>query len=429
MNKTTDPSVRSFLPVQENSHFPIQNLPYGVFQPCENSALRVGVPIGEWVLDLSVLESEGFFTEILGPDSTVFAQRYLNLFLAKGPEIWSAVRLIIHDLLRDENPRIRDDLVLRNRALKRSKNIRLFLPVQIYDYTDFYSSREHATNVGKMFRGEENALPPNWLHLPLAYHGRVSSVIVSGTPIHRPSGQRSENETQGPIFGPSTALDYELETGFFIGPGNTFGDPISMEKTVDHIFGMVLVNDWSARDIQKWEYQPLGPFLGKNFATSISPWIVTMEALKPFKCSGPVQEPQPLPYLQNKENRSYNINLEISLKTETMTYFHTISKSNCKYLYWDIYQQLAHHTINGCNVRTGDLLASGTISGPTPDSYGSLLESTWNGTRPIQLPGEEERHYLEDGDTVQMTGWCQGEDYRIGFGKVSGKILPAKQVT
>jgi fumarylacetoacetase len=427
MNKTTDPSIRSFLPVSENSYFSIQNLPYGVFQPCENSMPRVGVPIGDWVLDLSVLENEGFFSEILGPESNIFVQRFLNLFLAKGSDIWSAIRLTIHDLLRDENPRLRDDLNLRNIVLIRSKNIRLFLPVQIGDYTDFYSSREHATNVGKMFRGADNALPPSWSHLPIAYHGRASSVVISGTPVYRPSGQSRAKDVANPTFGPANSLDYELEMGFFVGPGNDLGHPVSLQKAADHIFGMVLVNDWSAREIQKWEYKPLGPFLGKNFATSISPWIVTMEALQPFRCSGPVQDPEPLNYLQNKETRSYNINLEVHLKTEAMEKPYNICKSNFRYLYWDIYQQLAHHTVNGCNLRTGDLLASGTISGPTPDSYGSLLETTRQGTKPIKLSGGEERRYLEDGDTVQMTAWCQGEDYRVGFGEVTGKILPAKK--
>jgi fumarylacetoacetase len=426
MNKTTDPSIRSFLPVRETSHFPIQNLPYGVFQPCDNSMPRIGTQIGEWILDLSVLESEGIFSKILGVDSSLFAQRYLNTFMAKGPDVWSAIRMIIHDLMRDENPRLRDDLVLRNRALKRANTARLLLPVQIGDYTDFYSSREHATNVGKMFRGEENALPANWLHLPIGYHGRASSVVVSGMPIYRPTGQTLGKKSKNPELLTSTALDYELETGFFIGPGNQIGDPISLKNAKKHIFGMVLVNDWSARDIQKWEYQPLGPFLGKSFATSISPWIVTLEALEPFCCAGPKQDPQPLDYLHSDNDRSYNINLEVFIQTSRMKDPQRISKSNFQYLYWDMHQQLAHHTINGCNLRTGDLLASGTISGPSEDSYGSLLETTWQGFKPIQLSSGEERKFLEDGDTVIMSGWCQGEDYRVGFGEVVGKILPAK---
>lgn len=426
MNKTTDPSIRSFLPVPEDSHFPIQNLPYGVFQPCENSMPRIGVPIGDWVLDLSVLESEGLFSDIFGPDSTIFAQRFLNSFMARGPDTWSAIRRKIHNLLEDGNPLLRDNLVMRNRTLKRLKDIRVLLPVQIGDYTDFYSSRDHASNVGRMFRGEDNALPANWLHLPIAYHGRASSVVISGSPVYRPSGQSRKVSDQEPTFGPSSSLDYELEMGYFIGPGNDLGNPVSLDKAKDHIFGMVIVNDWSARDIQKWETQPLGPFLGKNFLTSISPWIVTLEALEPFQCSGQPQDPKPLPYLQQKETRSFNINLEVSLKTETVDKPQRLCKSNFRNLYWDIYQQLAHHTINGCNLRSGDLLASGTISGPTPDSYGSLLETTWQGTKPIQLPGGEERRFLEDGDTVYMTGWCQGEDYLVGFGEVAGKIVPAK---
>jgi fumarylacetoacetase len=427
MNTTTDPTVRSFLPVEENSHFPIQNLPYGVFQPCENSMPRIGVPIGDWILDLSILESEGFFSEVLGPDTNLFAHRFLNPFMAKNADIWTAVREIIHQLLRDENPKLRDDLNLRNRALCRAKNIRVHLPVKIGDYTDFYASKEHATNVGTMFRGSENALPANWMHLPIAYHGRASSVIVSGTPIIRPSGQRLDQNSQVPQFGPSSALDYELETGFFIGPGNQMGNPVSLKNTREHIFGMVLVNDWSARDIQKWEYQPLGPFLGKNFATSISPWIVSLEALEPFSRPGPKQSPKPMDYLNNDGNRSYNINLEVSLQSEKMKKSQRICKSNFSYLYWDMYQQLAHHTINGCNLRTGDLLASGTISGPTEESYGSLLESTWQGTKPIQLTSGEERTFLEDGDTVTITGWCQGDGYRVGFGEVTGTILSARK--
>jgi len=427
MNKTTDPSIRSFLPVDEDSHFPIQNLPYGVFQPCENSMPRVGVPIGDWIMDLSVLDSEGFFLDVLGPNSNLFAQQFLNPFMAKDSDTWSAIRQIIHDLLRDENPRLRDDFILRNNALKRSKNIRVLLPVQIGDYTDFYSSRDHASNVGKMFRGEENALPANWLHLPVAYHGRASSVVISGTPVYRPSGQSLAGKDKNPTFGPSKSLDYELEMGYFIGPGNDPGIPVSLQKAKEHIFGMILLNDWSARDIQKWETQPLGPFLGKNFSTSISPWIVPLEALEPFRCAGPLQDPEPLNYLKQNKTRSYNINLEVSLKTAAMDKLHRLCKSNFRYLYWDIYQQLTHHTVNGCNLRTGDLIASGTISGPSTDSYGSLLEKSWQGTKPIQLPGGEERRFLEDGDTVQMTGWCQGDNYRVGFGEVTGTILPAKK--
>jgi fumarylacetoacetase len=277
-----------------------------------------------------------------------------------------------------------------------------------------------------MFRGKENALMPNWLHLPVAYHGRASSVVISGTDIVRPNGQTKAPDKDNPSFGPSQRLDIELEMGFFIGSGNNLSEPIPIEKAYDHIFGMVLVNDWSARDIQTWEYQPLGPFLAKNFATSISPWVVTMEALEPFKVQGPKQDPEPLPYLQSKGDRAYDINLDVFLETEKHKEPYKICRSNFKYMYWDILQQFVHHTVNGCNLRTGDLLASGTISGPTSDSYGSLLELTWNGENPIKLPNGEERKFLQDGDEVIISGYCQGDGYRIGFGEVTGKILPAR---
>jgi fumarylacetoacetase len=277
-----------------------------------------------------------------------------------------------------------------------------------------------------MFRGKENALMPNWLHLPVGYHGRASSVIVSGTDVNRPKGQTKSDDADSPSFGPSKLLDFELEMGFFIGQGNSIGNHIDIQKAYDHIFGMVLVNDWSARDIQKWEYQPLGPFLAKNFATSISPWIVTMEALEPFRVSGPKQEPEPLEYLQSKGDRAYDVNLEVYIKTQNQTTPFKISHSNFKYMYWNICQQLAHHTVTGCNTKPGDMMASGTISGPTKDSYGSMLELTWRGENPIKLPSGEERKFLADGDTVIMSGWCEGNGYKVGFGEVTGKILPAK---
>jgi fumarylacetoacetase len=304
--------------------------------------------------------------------------------------------------------------------------VEMLLPVEIGDYTDFYSSKEHATNVGIMFRGKDNALMPNWVHLPVAYHGRSSSIVISGTSIHRPKGQTKADSEANASLGPSRQLDFELEMGFFIGGGNNLSEPIPIDKAYDHIFGMVLVNDWSARDIQKWEYVPLGPFLGKNFSTSISPWVVTMEALEPFRIAGPEQNPEPLPYLKFQGSHAYDINLDVYLETGNMTEPYKISQSNFKYLYWNILQQLAHHTVNGCNLRTGDLLASGTISGPAPDSYGSMLELAWKGEKPIKLSAGEERKFLEDGDTVIMTGYSQGDGYRVGFGEVTGKILPAK---
>ncbi|MEP7145647.1 MAG: fumarylacetoacetase, partial [bacterium] len=297
--------------------------------------------------------------------------------------------------------------------------------VAIGDYTDFYSSREHATNVGIMFRGKENALMPNWVHMPVAYHGRASSVVLSGTNIIRPKGQTKADDAEMPSFGATKLLDFELEMGFFIGTGNNLGDPIPVAKAAEHIFGMVLVNDWSARDIQKWEYVPLGPFLGKNFATSISPWVVTLEALEPFKTKRSLQEPEPLPYLQSKGDWLFDINLEVKLKSEKMNEPYVISRSNFKYLYWDICQQLAHHSVTGCNMKTGDLLASGTISGQVKESFGSMLELTWRGTEPLKMTGGEERKFLSDGDIVTMTGWCNGDGYKVGFGEVTGKIVPS----
>jgi fumarylacetoacetase len=314
---------------------------------------------------------------------------------------------------------------LKARALVRQADVTMVLPVAIGDYTDFYSSREHATNVGTMFRGPENALMPNWLHLPIAYHGRASSVVISGTDLHRPHGQTKGANDQAPKFGPSKELDFELEVGFFVGPPNPLGEPIPVGETMNHVFGLVLVNDWSARDVQRWEYQPLGPFLAKNFGTSISPWIVTLEALEPWRCVGPKQDPAPLPYLATSGPQAFDIELNVLLQTERMAQPAVVCRSNFRHLYWNMAQQLAHHTSNGCNVRPGDLMASGTISGSTPDSYGSLLELAWKGTRPVQLPNGETRSFLEDGDRVTMTGWCQGDGYRVGFGEVTGKILPA----
>ncbi|MEW5989506.1 MAG: fumarylacetoacetase [Chloroflexota bacterium] len=425
--------LRSFVEVAADSPFPIQNLPYGVFRPKEGGQARVGVAIGDWVLDLAILEEQGVFDHspfIFHPSSfphsgRLFNRPNLNAFLALGRPAWREARAIIRDLLREDNPFLRDNDALRERALRHQTAVELLLPVEIGDYTDFYSSREHATNVGVMFRGPENALMPNWLHLPVAYHGRASSVVVSGTDCYRPQGQTKPDNAPTPFFGPTCAFDFELEMGFFVGPGNQLGRPVPVTEAADHIFGLVLVNDWSARDIQRWEYQPLGPFLAKNFLTSISPWVVTLEALEPFRCPGPPQDPTPLPYLQSQGDWAYDVHLEVSLQSSQMDAPRVISRSNFRYLYWNICQQLAHHTITGCNLRPGDLLASGTISGPTPDSYGSLLELTWQGTRPLRLPTGEERKFLQDGDRLTITGYCQGDGYRVGFGEVTGKVFPS----
>jgi fumarylacetoacetase len=418
--------MRSFIEVSPDSHFPIQNLPYGVFRLRMGGDAVCGIAIGEYVLDLSVLEEKGFFRKTNLGTEKVFNKPSLNSFMSKGRETWKQVRTILQMALSDENPMLRDDNDLRKVAFIPMKDVVMCLPAEIGDYTDFYSSKEHATNVGIMFRGKENALMPNWLHLPVGYHGRSSSIIVSGTDIVRPKGQTKADDAESPSFGPTKLLDFELEMGFFIGKGNTLGNPIAIENAYDHIFGMVLVNDWSARDIQKWEYVPLGPFLAKNFATSISPWIVTMEALEPFRVTGPKQEPEPLEYLRSKGDCAYDINLDVTLRTIKEPKSVNISQSNFKYMYWNICQQLAHHTVNGCNTRPGDMMASGTISGPTKDSYGSMLELTWRGENPLKLPGGEERKFLADGDTLSISGYCQGDGFKVGFGEVSGKILPAK---
>ncbi len=427
MDPTTDPKLRSFVDVPPDSHFPIQNLPFGVFRPRGQEKSRLGVAIGEFILDLKVLEHDGLLADPAFGDGHLFCRASLNPLLALGRPAWSAARARISELLRADNPTLRDNADLRTRALHRQSDVELLLPVEIGDYTDFYSSKEHATNVGTMFRGAENALMPNWLHLPVGYHGRASSVVVSGTDVRRPCGQTAAQDAGPPTFGPTRLLDFELEMGFFVGPGNPLGQPIPIDRAADHIFGMVLVNDWSARDIQRWEYVPLGPFLAKNFCTSISPWVVTLDALAPFARPSPPQHPAPLPYLRRAGNYAYDIHLEVLLHGDGMPAPRVICRSNFRHLYWDIAQQLAHHTITGCNLRPGDLLASGTISGPTPDSYGSMLELAWRGTKPIALPGGHERKFLLDGDRVTMTGWCDGDGYRIGFGEVTGKVLPARE--
>ncbi|HEU4496034.1 MAG TPA: fumarylacetoacetase, partial [Flavobacterium sp.] len=320
-------------------------------------------------------------------------------------------------------PVLRDNEKHRETVIFSIDEVEMQLPVLIGDYTDFYSSREHATNVGKMFRDPENALLPNWLHIPVGYHGRSSTIIPSGIPVHRPMGQTLPNGEATPVFGPSRLVDFELETAFITTDANIMGENIPVHEAEDYIFGMVLLNDWSARDIQKWEYVPLGPFLAKNFASSISPWIVTLDALEPFRAKGPKQDPMPLPYLQEKGKRSFDINLEVLLQPENAEPT-LISKSNFKYMYWSMSQQLAHHASNGCRINSGDMMGSGTISGPTPDSFGSMLELTWGGKNPIKVSDGTERKFINDGDTVIMRGYCEKENVRIGFGEVCSKLLP-----
>ena len=422
---TTNPSTDSFLDVDAESPFPIQNLPYGVFTPPNSSTPRVGVAIGNRVLDLALLNAEGAFDHPAVTDNRPFAEASLNAFMALGKSVWSTVRERVHTLLRADTSDLRDNPDLRAKVLHERDAVTLHLPVEVGDYTDFYSSEHHAHNVGTMFRGPENALKPNWKHLPVGYHGRASSVILSGEDVRRPCGQTRPNDDEPPVYGPTQLLDFELEVGFFTGPGNAREEPISIEETPEHIFGFCLVNDWSARDIQGWEYEPLGPFLGKSFATTISPWIVPMAALDPFRVAGPEQDPEPLDYLQHDGDWAFDVNLEVALQSEAMDAPHTVCRSNFKHMYWTVCQQLAHHTVNGCNTRPGDLMASGTISGPTEDSYGSMLELSWRGQNPVELPGGETRAFLEDGDRVILRGHAQGDGYRVGFGSAEGKVLPA----
>ncbi len=416
---------KSFVESAQGSDFPIQNLPYGVFKTKDTPA-RVGVAIGNFVLDLALLEKRGLFDGPCLKGQTIFNCAEINGLLELGRAAWTEARARIAELLDASCPVIRDNAELRQQALLPMEAVSMLLPVRIGDYTDFYSSREHATNVGIMFRGKENALMPNWLHLPVAYHGRASSVVVDGTDLHRPLGQTLPVEGEPPVFGPSRLVDFELEVGFITGPGNKLGEAIDVSRAHEHIFGLVLVNDWSARDIQKWEYQPLGPFLSKNFGTTISPWVVTLDALEAFRCQGPAQDPAPLPYLQCGEARSYDIKLEVLLETESLTEPFSLCTSNYRYMYWNMNQQLAHHTVTGCPVNAGDLMASGTISGPEKHERGSMLELTWRGTEPIELPDGSQRKFFQDGDRVIIRGHCDGEGYRIGFGEASGRVLPVR---
>uniref|UniRef100_A0A8C2JC58 Fumarylacetoacetase n=1 Tax=Cyprinus carpio TaxID=7962 RepID=A0A8C2JC58_CYPCA len=389
----------SFVKVEEKSDFSYRNLPYGVFSTPDNPRHRIGVAIGDQILDLSVIKHL-FNGPALGPHQDVFEQATLNAFMALGYDAWREARKCLQMLLAANESTLRDDVNLRSRAFVQQSSAVMHLPAEIGDYTDFYSSRDHATNVGIMFRGKENALMPNWLRLPVGYHGRASSVVVSGAPIRRPRGQmRPDAGKQKMAEKPQTRQHKKLQCLF--------------------LFYV------AARDIQAWEYVPLGPFLGKNFGTTISPWVVPMEALMPFVEPNPVQDPVPLPYLRHDDPYTFNINLFVAVKGEGMREAATICKSNFKYMYWSMKQQLAHHTVNGCNVRPGDLLASGTISGPDPESFGSLLELSWRGSKTIDLGSGETRTFLKDGDEVTLTGYCEGRGYRVGFGLCEGKILPA----
>jgi fumarylacetoacetase len=417
-----DPKLRSFVEVDPASDFPIQNLPYGVFS-ANGLAPRVGVAIGDYVLDLWQLEQDCRLD--VGPLG-VFSSPSLNPFMALGPQVWSKTRARISELLRSDHPELRDNEKLRKRALVPIADVKLHLPITVAGYTDFYSSKEHATNVGVMFRGKDNALQPNWLHMPIGYNGRASTVVVSGTKVRRPRGQLKPPNVDVPSFGPCKRLDFELEMGVVIGQSSKMGEMLTEKQAEEMIFGFVILNDWSARDIQQWEYVPLGPFQAKAFATSISPWVVTREALEPFRVQGPAQEPAPLPYLRQVQPNNYDLVLDVALRAQAMNEPARICRTNFKYMYWSSVQQLVHHASSGCAMNVGDLLGSGTISGPEKDQRGSLLEISWNGTEPVELAGGIKRSFLEDSDSLVMRGWCQGEGYRVGFGEVEGTILPAE---
>lgn len=423
---TIDKNLTSFIDVAQVSDFSIHNLPYGIFSETADGQRRAGIAIGEQVLDLSVLESEGLLNLDGGP---YFDQSTLNAFIDSGRDNWTTARKTIQTLLSSDCDSLRDlyeNADLQKKALFQQADVTLHLPVQVPGFTDFYSSKEHATNVGTMFRDPSNALLPNWTEMPVGYNGRASTVIVSGNDVVRPSGQLKPNADERPIFSACKRLDFELETAFVVGRGNNMGQPIAVDAAIEHIFGMVLLNDWSARDIQKWEYVPLGPFNAKTFASEVSPWIVTMDALAPFKTSCPAQEPKPLAYLNEKEpNNSYDINLSVELLPNNTDEATVVCETNFKHMYWSMAQQLTHHTITGCKVEVGDMMGSGTISGPTPDSYGSMLEIAWNATKPVTLKGGETRSFIEDGDTVIMKGYSEKDGIRVGFGEVRGKVLPA----
>jgi len=416
-----NPTRKTWIDVPKNSDFPIQNIPFGVFIT-RDDIITIGTRIGDKAIDLGALHQLGYLDGVEIPDD-MFLQDTLNDFIADGRKTWRTVRNRIAHIFDVNNNKLQNHPEHKERVLFDLDEIEMQMPVQVGDYTDFYSSKEHATNVGKMFRDPDNALLPNWLHIPVGYHGRSSSIIPSGRPVRRPQGQKLPQGYEEPIFGPSRLVDFELEMAFVTTAANHIGEPIPIEEAENHIFGMVLFNDWSARDIQKWEYVPLGPFLAKSFASSISPWIVTLDALEPFRVEGPQPTKELLPYLRSTGKKSFDVNLEVELTPQNGKP-NTISRSNFKYMYWNMSQQLAHHTVNGCPVNSGDMMASGTISGPTPESYGSMLELSWRGENPIKLKNGEERKFVQDYDTITLRGFCQNHEVRVGFGECKSQLLP-----
>jgi len=422
MNKANDPSLKSWIEVKKDSDFPIQNIPFGIFKTA-NLSPRVSTRIGDQVIDLNALFILGYLDNLPFKQGD-FDTDTLNRMMKKGKTAVSDLRNRLSKLFQSDQNDLSGNAHHVEQVLFDAQKVEMCMPVEVGDYTDFYSSRQHATNVGTMFRDPDNALLPNWLHIPVGYHGRSSSIIPTGQTIKRPKGQQKPNEDEGPVFGPCKLLDFELEMAFVTFDGKPLGESISTKEAKDYIFGMCIMNDWSARDIQKWEYVPLGPFLAKSFASSVSPWIVTMEALEPFSIEGPEQDPEVLPYLNYEGKHHYDIDLEVGIIPENGEET-TVCNSNYRYMYWNMVQQLAHHSVNGCNIRCGDMMASGTISGPERESFGSMLELSWKGTNPVKLKDGSERKFLQDKDTVVMRGHCEKNGVRIGFGEVETKILPA----
>ena len=412
---------QSWISISADSDFSLQNIPFGIIKHYKMQPTSVATRIGDTIIDLSKLADIGAFTSIKGFDKTTLTNLYLNDFIALGKEVTSAVRLEIIELFKESNKDKNQKYATAFLLLEDTENL---LPVKVGDYTDFYSSIDHATNIGTMIRDPKNALMPNWKYIPVGYHGRASSICVSGHSFHRPKGQQKPADSEFPTFGPSKLLDFELETAYIIGKSTQLGNSINTEKADDYIFGMVLFNDWSARDIQTWEYVPLGPFLSKNFASTISPWVVTLEALEPFRTKGYVQEPRVFPYLEYTGNKNIDVNLEVAIKPENSDET-VVCQSNYKYMYWTMEQQLAHHTVNGCNVNVGDMMGSGTISGPEPHEYGSMMELSWKGTKPLKLNDGSERKFINDHDTVILRGYCKNETIRVGFGECKATVLPA----
>lgn len=415
--------MKSFIPYDQDSDFSIYNIPFGV-GIFEDDTIGCVSRIGDIVIDLTILFENGYFDKF-ELEENIFNAFTLNEFIELGKSVTVPLREHLQALLCEGSELSKDEKTQKE-AFHPVDKVDMQMPVHIPNYTDFYSSIEHATNVGKMFRDPDNALLPNWRHIPVGYHGRASSIVASGTAIHRPSGQSKPKVSDVPVFGPSKRMDFELEVAFITNAYTELGEPVSIDKAEDLIFGLVLFNDWSARDIQSWEYVPLGPFLGKNFGSSISPWIVTLEALEPFRTDGPEQQPAVFDYLKFNGKKNFDINLQVFLNPENGDE-NLICNSNFKYMYWNMAQQLAHHTVNGCNIEVGDMYASGTISGKSEDSFGSMLELSWSGTKPLKLKDGSERSFIEDNDTITMRGWAEKDGKRVGFGEVSGKILPAKK--